>query len=135
MRKYLLLSVLVAAAACNRADKQLIGDWEFDEATYELIPRYRELEPEERQHWIETAQLDVSITKDTIGWKQKLPGWGTREASGAYRVVRTEGRRVDVAWNPGETAETIVFTVEDDRLRFALKGRSIILKRVQPSGP
>ena len=126
--------LLLLSVACNRAENDLIGEWEFDAATYELIERYRSLDPEEQKHWVETARMNLAITKSTMRWEQELPGWGSREDSGSYRVLKSEGRRVDVAWAPGGKEETIVFTVEDDRLRFALRGRSIILKRVKPSG-
>ena len=130
----LLPLLLVVSVACNRAEKELVGTWEFDAATYELIPKYRNLDPQAQAHWLETARMELVITADSIQWEQALPGWGERQGKGPYRVLRSEGNRVDVAWNAGEKEETIVFTVKDDRLRFALRGRSIILKRVRPSG-
>jgi len=128
MRFLALLPLLFVA--CNSAEDRLIGTWEFDEATYELIQRYRSLPADEQRHWVETAKMDVTFTEDRISWEQRLPGWGNRSAQGYYSVVDTQGNRADLSVYFGEKEEKLVVTVQENRLRFSLSGRSIILRRV-----
>jgi hypothetical protein len=125
----LLLPLL---AACNTAADRMLGSWVFDKATYELIPRYRALPPDEQRHWVDMARMDLTLNGKEITWEQDLPSWGSRSAKGAYTVAETHGNRVTIDANFGGRKERLVFTVEEDRLRFGLSGRSIILKRKPP---
>jgi hypothetical protein len=126
----ILFLPLLLVAACNRSAERLVGEWQFDAATYELIPKYQALSVEQKKHWVDTAQFDLSITADTIGVEQKLPGWGNRSSNGRYEVEGVDGNRVTILATLDGKPERFVFSVEGDRLRFGLKGRSIILKRV-----
>jgi hypothetical protein len=131
----LLLFVATTAAAlggCAGAADDLIGVWEFDVATYELIERYRIAPPEEQKHWVDTARMDLEFTGDRITWEQRLPGWGNRTASGSYEVTDTDGARVTIEATLDGKRERLVLTVVENRLRFGLQGRSIILKRKTP---
>jgi hypothetical protein len=126
----ILVLPLLLVAACNRSAERLVGEWQFDAATYELIPKYRALSVEQKKHWVDTAQFDLSITADTIAVEQKLPGWGNRSSKGRYEVEEVDGDRVTIMTSLDGKPERFVFSVQGDRLRFGLKGRSIILKRV-----
>jgi hypothetical protein len=127
MRLQIVLFLLLAG--CNRTAERMVGEWRFDPATYELIPRYRELSPEEQRHWIETARFDLTITEDRLAWDQELPGWGRREVEGRYEIEDVDGGRVTLTALFEGKPERMVFTVQENRLRFGLKGRSIILRR------
>lgn len=130
MRALLLLFPLLAA--CGSAADRLVGTWQFDKATYELIQRYRELPPGEQVHWVATARMDLTFTEEEITWEQDLPSWGTRSVRGAYTVAETHGARVTIDATFAGKKERLVLTVDEDRLRFGLGGRSIILRRKPP---
>jgi len=123
----------LALGGCGSAADELVGEWVFDGATYELVPRYRELSAEERQQWVDMARMNLTITENRIRWDQDLPAWGRRSAEGAYTVVATKGRRVTVDATFDGKRERFVFTLDEERLRFGLAGRSIILRRSAPA--
>ena len=124
---FLLAPLLLA---CNNSADRLRGKWEFDAATYELIPKYQALSVEGKKHWVETARFDLTITEKNLSIEQKLPGWGNRSSKGRYEVEEVDGNRVTVMTLLDGRPERLVFSVQENRLRFGLKGRSIILKRV-----
>jgi len=79
---------------------------------------------------VERAKFDLELTADRIRIEQDMMVWGERKAEGAYRVHSQDGNRVvllmDIeGWDKGR----LVLTVQGDRLRFGLGGRSMILKR------
>lgn len=130
MRRSLVAILLLAG--CNAAGDRLKGSWEFDKATYELIPKYQALTPGEQRFWVDTATMDLTFTGDTMTWDQNLPGWGRRSARGKYKVVDSDGNRVTLEAELDDRSgkERFVFTVQGhDVLRFGLGGRSIILRR------
>ncbi|MDH3591835.1 MAG: hypothetical protein OER88_08155 [Planctomycetota bacterium] len=133
----LVLIPLLFLLGCGGAAKDLIGSWEFDVATYELVQKFREISPKEQQHWVETAHMNLTITASGIVWEQSLPGWGARSTTGTYTVVDVDGARVtvDAEFEDVKKKKRYVFTVDENRLRFGLGGRSIILKRQAPSKP
>jgi hypothetical protein len=133
MGRTLVFSTILLLAACDTASEEILGDWQFDEATYELIQRYKTLSPEMQQHWVDTARMDLSFRDGRLSWKQELPGWGNRSVEGPYRVIESKGNRVTVEATFAERKERLVFTVAEDRLRFGLRGRSIILRRRIPA--
>ncbi|MHC4450562.1 MAG: hypothetical protein ACYS0E_10595 [Planctomycetota bacterium] len=55
---------------------------------------------------------------------------GGRSSKGRYDVEEVDGNRVTIMTSLDGKPERFVFSVQGDRLRFGLKGRSIILKRV-----
>ncbi|MHC4938492.1 MAG: hypothetical protein ACYTHK_05950 [Planctomycetota bacterium] len=114
---------------CSKSADRLQGKWEFDAATYELIPKYQSLSVEGKKHWVDTAQFDLTITEDTLSIEQKLPGWGNRSSKGRYELEEVDGKRVTVMTILDGKPERLVFSVQENVLRFGLKGRSIILKR------
>ena len=127
MRIFLLAPLLLLA--CNNSADRLQGKWQFDAATYELIPKYQSLSVEGKKHWVDTAKFDLTIDADTLSIEQKLPGWGNRSSKGRYEVEDVDGNRVTVMTLLDGRPERLVFSVQENQLRFGLKGRSIILKR------
>ncbi len=129
MRGALALALLLAA--CSGADERLIGEWEFDPATFDLVKSIREWPEAEREQRIRESRFDLSFTRDRVKWDQSMGyGWGTLHAEAAYMVKSVEGNRVKIETALyGVERETLVFSLDGRRLRFGLKGRSIILRR------
>jgi hypothetical protein len=78
--------------------------------------------------------MDLTLNGKEITWEQDLPSWGSFSAKGTYTVAETHGNRVTIDANFGGSKGRLVFTVGENRLRFGLSGRSIILKR-KPQKP
>ena len=128
LRRLLPLALL---AACAGADERLLGEWEFDPATFELVKSIREWPKAELEQRIRETRFSLTFTRDRVSWDQSMGyGWGELKAEASYAVTSVDGNRVriETALN-GVERETLVLSVEGDQLRFGLRGRSIILRK------
>jgi hypothetical protein len=123
--------LLASLAGCADAGERLVGSWEFDPATFDLVKTIREWPKAELEQRIKETRFDLVFTKDTVKWDQEMGyGWGVLHAEARYTVKEVEGNRVTIETAlTGPEAERFTFSVQGDRLRFGLRGRSIILRR------
>jgi len=126
-----LATLALLLAACGSAEKEILGRWEFDPETFELVKTIREWPPEEKARRIAETRFDLTFTEKSIRWEQEMGyGWGTLSAEAPYTIASVDGKRVTIRTAlRGVERESYVFSVDGDRLRFGVGGRSIILRR------
>ncbi len=124
-------AVALLITACGGAAEGLVGSWEFDPATFDLVASIRAWPKAELEQRIRETRFDVTFTRERVKWEQSMGyGWGSLSAEAAYTVTAVDGKRVTIETAlTGVEKEKLVFSVEGSRLRFGLKGRSIILRR------
>ena len=136
MHRLAWVLILGLVAACGPASGGIVGTWTFQPGSIEESVRSDPNAPEFTDEQMDRFVRTMEQTKITFGedgtFRQvvpDLPGEGTREVIGSYRVVDTQGDEWTVEVTVGGETAIDELTIDGDEMSRNVGGRPATLVR------